>query len=392
MPAPENTTQNKPELPPGSKIVSPSAPAQEPPFTPTEVVESTKTVDVDKVLPSNTPAATPEPTPKAGEDKGQEQKTDKVEDKSSPSFEDFLKEMTGVDKLPDKKPAEKKVESAAPQIKPQYPEERDYSGLPDDYVPLFKNMSNAAFASLKPQIVEYLTLKKENEELKRAKPNGELPQSYYEHPQGFALSPDYQASFRDLTLCRQIYDHWFEQLQNVKQGKDWEDLNYDEKSGKYFKSEPKAAEPRAEAFLISTLSFAQDQMSKMQERTENLARTFQARHKEDVDQIKQYEKQYFSAYEDEKHPMRPTIQKVIEKLPPAYRNSPISKLFAYVVANNVQLRYMMDDMQSKLQGKAAVAQDKVKAGPNMNDINNVAPAKSSPSAPSFEDFRREMNS
>jgi len=53
--------------------------------------------------------------------------------------------------------------------------------------------------------------------------------------------------------------------------------------------------------------------------------------------IKQTEKQYFSAYEDEKHPYMPVVKNLLQSLPSEFRSSPLAPLVAKAGAGVIQL-------------------------------------------------------
>jgi len=67
---------------------------------------------------------------------------------------------------------------------------------------------------------------KELEELK-ARP----AQMLHEHPNSYVLNPDFQAAESTAQQASSEYQHYHNQLIQIKSGKAWHKLTYDEKTG-----------------------------------------------------------------------------------------------------------------------------------------------------------------
>lgn len=218
---------------------------------------------------------------------------------------------------------------------------RDYTGFEETESAFLKRMSNDAFAWVKPQLLERKNLAKvlsnkdaEIANLKSGK--AQLPDSYFEHPQGFVLAPEYNDAANQLQRSDYVMKHWQKQLVNIRQGGNWQDLNFDAK-GNAILSQPVKATAEAEASVLGYINWAANQMQDKQRAVLSIEQGFRNRHSEAANGIKQIEKQYFAAYEDEKHPYMPVVKNLLSSLPAEFRNSPLAPLVAKAGAGVIQL-------------------------------------------------------
>ncbi len=267
------------------------------------------------------------------------------------------------------------------------PSARDLTGLPDEMLPYFRKMSNDAFANLKPFVIEQLKMKGEYEKLKK----NSIPDQWYENPDAFILTPEFQYHSSRLETATAIHDHWKTQLDNIEEGKDWQDLDWDSTKKAYVRSEPKASTPRMKSTILQHMNHAAGLVNAEKAQLNNLQVSFKERVNSEVSAIRNIEAKYFKVYQDEKHPMRPVVDKVMEMVPPSFRKNPLASLFANVVANNVHLRLMLDDKQANIEKGAVKAADKKKVSPNLTALNTGSGASSSKdSEVTIEDFMKEM--
>lgn len=264
---------------------------------------------------------------------------------------------------------------------------RDLTGLPDEMLPYFRKMSNDAFANLKPFVIEQIKMKGEYEKLKK----NSIPDQWYENPDAFILTPEFQHHTSRLETATAIHDHWKTQLDNVEEGKDWQDLDWDSTKKAYVLSEPKASTPRMKSTILQHMNHAAGLVNTEKAQLNTIQTSFKERVNSEVSTIRNIEAKYFKVYQDEKHPMKPVVDKVMEMVPPSFKKNPLASLFANVVANNVHLRLMLDDKQANIEKGAVKAADKKKVSPNLNSLNTGSGASSSSgSEVTMEDFMKEM--
>lgn len=102
---------------------------------------------------------------------------------------------------------------------------RNYADFPEELHPVLKSLNNANFAKMAPRLKELYTeaqrAKQLETELGEARKG---PQFFYEHPEGYRLSPEYQQIEGQLTMCEFESEHWRNQLIAIKSGQPWTEL------------------------------------------------------------------------------------------------------------------------------------------------------------------------
>jgi hypothetical protein len=406
MPAPESTGNNLPA------------------FTPGEVQKASQSVNPDQVFQGKPvgndadvkPASTEQVEDIPGATKRED--TSEGKDLSKVSFDDF---QSVLDKHAEKqgeelKDNEKKIDTShkatEPDIKKQQqstqqateqrpgsdkersPDQRDYSGLPEEVVPLFKKMGRESFDRLKPMYLEHAELKKKIADVEKQARDGRLankiPDNWYEHEEAYALTPEFRQVSSDINEAASVIRHWQQQISNIRQGKDWEGLAWDTQNKRIVRTAPVAGTPEAEAAIIANLNHAQNQLVQFQNEARQIQQQFRGGYEGARNEVTELTKQFFGNYETEgeKHPMAQVVKNVFDKIPQAYRGHPLAKLVAYTAANNVQLRLILDDMQKKQGATERVTQTAKAAGPNMNDINGVTTGTGRKSDVAYDDFKR----
>lgn len=211
-----------------------------------------------------------------------------VEEGSKPAAKNE-EETESKDENKDKEATVAKVqESSATGTVDKKPQGRDYSGLDDNEKAIFQKMGNQSYNFLRPIYDKYKSqealLKQKDDELTQLKTKTadgqqqqQLPASYYEHPDAFILSQDFQALNNERNIATAIESHWEKQLELVEDGKDWQNLDFD-KDGKLVLSEPKAASGAGKVHIQKSLIMAQNQRAERDARLTELARTFRDRH------------------------------------------------------------------------------------------------------------------
>lgn len=259
-------------------------------------------------------------------------------------FNDFLK-VTDKPLVPDPTPKVevKKDDKVVPEVKPEVKVEgakleagktkvvttRDYSGLPDTMVPLFKTMSNDAFNALKPFYLESVATKAKYDEL-LAKPavqaNGKptLPDSYYEHPNAYTLTPEYAEAANNAQESQLVLEHWREQLDNVRAGATTYNGLSRNTQGQIVYTAPIKVDQRSQSHLESMFYNCNNQASQFAQALGAVKQSFITKHTEGLAELSKYEKEMFKVYEDPKHPALPIIADTLSKMHPAFRKNPLA--------------------------------------------------------------------
>jgi hypothetical protein len=286
-----------------------------------------------------------------------------------PTKKEEPKEETTVEAKPD---AEIKTNvEVKPEVKTQVTSNqkvaRDLTGFDENEQKLLKSMSNDAFSYIRPQLLEKKKLGEilaaKDRELAALKSGKQLlPDNYYEHPNAFVLTPEFNSASNNMQLSQFIHEHWKKQLVNIRQGKDWEDLAIT--NGRPIKTAGQKATAEAEGEILGLINSSAVQYNKYQNDMQGIMTGFTSRHKEAVEVVKQAEKQYFSAFDDDKHPYAPVAKNIMTNIPAEFRSSPLASVLAKSVAASV----MLNTSNTKLQAENAELKAKLaeieKTSPN----------------------------
>lgn len=171
---------------------------------------------------------------------------------------------------------------------------RDLSGIPDEDKPYFKAMSNEAFARMKALYEDYSRIRKEYEEIsKHAK---ELPKSWYEHPQAYMLTKEFQQAQQTYGEILSELKHWEQQYEKIVKGEPWDDLEVDEKGN--IVTVQKEPSPRASMAVLGYITETRRQLGEVRSKLANFQNEYSNRHKEVLSAIDYADKQFFPNYQD----------------------------------------------------------------------------------------------
>lgn len=333
-------------------------------------------------------------------------------------FADFLAAKEGaVNNAP--KP-EVKVESAKkPEVKQEVaikPAEdksknvqRDYSGFTEEETRALKGMSNEAFSYVKPRLLENKKLAetisgkdKEIANLKVGKQ--ELPASYYEHPEGYMFSPEYEEVAKQADVFSAVKQHWQQQLIRIHKGEKWTPLKGMDKNGNLIPDVPREGTIEDQVNVQSFLQNSNNKLMEMQGQKGRIQAEFKARHNQASEIVRGAIKQNFAAYEQPNHPMRPVLDSIRANLPKEFSGTPIYDLAVNSSAAAIQFGNLyrealgkITELEGKLKG--APLESKVKdvarsAGPTDGDASQSGVAKPGTGQEvevTFDDFEKAKN-
>lgn len=294
------------------------------------------------------------------------------------------------------KPAEVKSESGKPST-------RDFTGFTDQEAKLLRDMRNESYEFVAPQLrelkkVKEVIAKKDNEIATLRSGKTILPDTYYEHPQGFVLSPEFNGASNLLNIYSDVQTHWEAQLAAIRKGEKWKDINYNKATGSLEYGAEHEATAEDEAKVFGYLHHTINNVSQSQAKVWNLQNEFKARHTQAVETVRGAEKQYFGVFDDPNHPLQAMIKDITNMFPPEFRNNPVTSLAAKAVVTCISLQKQNKELiaskstVAKVEEKKAV--DKKLAGPTESDISGGgSPTKGSEvgDGVSYDDFLAVRN-
>lgn len=278
----------------------------------------------------------------------------KEEDDSGVDFMSFLAQKNKGDKV--QQVAEKKVETASAKTATEVtqtqqvqatPQARDLTGIDAAHHDHFKRMSNEAFAAMKSIYQERESLKAE---LTKAK-EGKLPDSYYEHPDAYVLTPEFAQKAQASDMAAKVFQHWRTQLQNVRGGADTYQTLSINAQGQLEASAPIKVDRGTDTQLAELHAWAHNQYMQAQADMNAYASVHKNNAANTKNWISQFESQAFNIFDKEPAYKAMVADTVKQVLPPALQHNPLAPMFAKAI---ITMR-MQAEMLNKA-GKPAQAQ------------------------------------
>ena len=246
------------------------------------------------------------------------------------------------------------------------------SDLDPDLAPVFKQMSNDAFNKLKPIVLAH---KKAQDELNARNARiaelekGRIPESYYEHPQGYVLSPEFIQASEEFNSAQRLHDHWKKQLVAVREGAaTYKDIAFNEQTNRY-ELVDRTADAIGESNILSQINAAQYAISEKQQAIRSMSTSYKARHGEVTNWVRTTESKLFPLFDAPEHKDKfdPVIQDTINKLPPAFQHSPLARMLAKSLVTNQHLSMILNSQTQAPKQAATISAEQQRAGPTAGD-------------------------
>lgn len=193
--------------------------------------------------------------------------------------------------------------------------------------------------------------------------NGQLPPSWYEHPEAYKLSPAYQERVKSIETLRSEYAHWREQLAKIENGEDW--VDYVQQGDKWV-AVTKPATTQAKIDVTAWMTNALNHISREEQQLGTLQQHFQSYHKNLIESVRNAEKQFFPDYlqQGEKHPSWSAVKATYEYLSKnGLGNDLLAPMVSMMYARLLEYRKALQALQTKYNAASSIAVDKQKAGP-----------------------------
>lgn len=233
-------------------------------------------------------------TPAPGEQEQEQEQEQEVPEELS--REDELLKMLGVGSKEKagttKAPANQTTATPASKVSSDSGK-RDYTGFDETEVKVLKRVPNESFNYFKQLINENKVLKAKAAEAPVA---AKVPGSVLDHEEGYVLSPEYKAAQKELAYAQALEEHWAKQYEAVRSGKDWQDLEQDEKGNIRLVS--RESSPAAEAAVARKLNQVSHAALQVQGKVQSVAQTFQQTRAQQLAAINQTAQRYFPMYEN----------------------------------------------------------------------------------------------
>lgn len=237
------------------------------------------------------------------------------------------------------------------EVKPDS-NQRDYSELDEQEIPLLKKMSNEAFEYVKPKLKQLKevqkTIAEKESEIKKLQ-EGRIPDSYYENPDAFVLTPEFQEVSANLSAAQTVTSHWKTQLNAIAEGADEVENLVLDQTGNLVPGPKMKVDNSTRDNIILKINEVQRFAYQYEVKKQSIAENYNKFHQENVNALRGFEQKFFPHFEDPKNTqLQALLKDTVSKMPPAFRNSPAMQTAAKALLMLNAAVKRVQDLESKL--------------------------------------------
>lgn len=276
-------------------------------------------------------------------------------------------------------------------VKPGRPG-RDFEGLDEEEISLFKSMSRQAYEKLYPlykstkgkDLSKLSELDKLQAELESAK-KANRPTAAYDHEEGYLLDRSYRQALVEQRTLNDVVSFYTKQLAAVRGGQKYHRLTQDDKGNIVVDPNPIDPSPMADAELTAALSQTQNALLQHGQKLEGIKSSFNGEYKTFRDNLTKVHDSLFGQYKDILEPL--AAKELKAHFPEFLHDRPEIKSLATALA---VLRYIANQNQTEQQQAAAANANATvarSAGPTARAITPAA-AAGTPTKTSDQEFNQ----
>lgn len=243
---------------------------------------------------------------------------------------------------------------------------RDYADIDPSDVPLFKGMSNEAYAKARDwykaarnQDTKYKELEGTYSKVKDLQ--------YYQHPEAYRLTEDYSKLEKSVSNSNTLANHWQQQLALIKEGKPFHDVVVGE-NGELSLGGQYQPSPQAEALVTRALQKSTMDASQAQAKLEAYKGDYSARHKNFDTTLGKIEQDLLGEVRTNPEFVKLEQQVLNSMIPPELRGSRQYQLMAGMGAFIQAMAKEINKLKAQVAGKNKLA----------NVIKNQGPGEGAP--------------
>jgi hypothetical protein len=267
----------------------------------------------------------------------------------------------------DNKGENRENSDTAGDIKPR----RDYTGFSEQETKLLKQVPNKVFAELAPylknlntQITAAKADKAQVAELTKQLEGKSLPQNWYDHPQAYLLSPEYNTVNQQFRRAQAEEGALRQALSKIKAKQGFTVINgWDDKTGQPIYSEEYEPDDTAEGAIFGMLSEASAKKISLGNQGKQIAENFKSKHQAIAQNFSSEVDKHINNMAPDHRPTEDQIKMYLDSIPDAWKGHPQSKDAGKMFGIILNLGKALNALHSKQQVKAAANNDKKLAGP-----------------------------
>lgn len=219
-----------------------------------------------------------------------------------------------------------------------------------------------------------------------------LPESYYDNPNAFILSPEFGKIQYNAQLSKQVEEHWTEQLRKFKKGENWTPLTNDPKTGELLFDDEREYNADDEVYILRQLNGANQQVVKFNSELERFVGGFQESHKSYISKIRQVEKEMLPVFENKESVEYKTYEAIKPKVEAwgIRKDNPAFEMLTKAVALNLVFRDALLGILQQQQQTKSLKEEQVKAGPTASSFSGGGSANNELNKPKISDFNKVL--
>ena len=173
-------------------------------------------------------------------------------------------------------------------------EPRNYDDCDESERPLFKQMSNAAFEKDAKNKRELSEARAQLDELNKQDSGVKMPENMHEHPEAYTLSHEYREAATNYSKAQSEFNHWKQQLINVRNGEAWQGIEGYDQNGQMVASK-QAYQPTqsSEIDIESALQEAKNFMNQFGQQAAHIQQNYSDIYKNANTMLADEQKKYF---------------------------------------------------------------------------------------------------
>lgn len=266
-------------------------------------------------------------------------------------------------------PAAAQNDPLAAAAKSKHPP-RKLDGIDPEDIDLFNQMSRPAYEKLYKVYTEHKAAQQKLAELEQAQ---QKPGRYYDHPDAYRLSEEYQQLEQLSSQVSAVKNFWTDQLAKIEAGEPYQTLTRNQQ-GQLVPSAPIDPTPQARAQIISKLTQADVDLNTLAQQTRQFQNDYRAQYSQHETGLKSVFERMFGKHVEI---LKPIATKELETFPQYFRNTPEANLLSHGLA---AMRMLSDAISERDKTIAALQAGKKIASANGPAVADLQTGPSSPAS------------
>lgn len=265
----------------------------------------------------------------------------------------------------DETETEDEAEDTQQPQQPTAKAKRNYDEFDPEDRAYLRRLHNAQYEQATARLRSLYAIREEKKQLEQAlakAKEGGLPDSWYENPNAYRLSPEYAQAENTLAESRMLAEHWQEQLINIENGQPWTTVSRGP-NGQLTLGETRQPDAQSKIQVMAAMNEAQQWSLQHQSKLQNIQQSFGSRYQQAFETVKKGTEQQLNRLPENLRPSPEQLKVFEDALPNEFKKHPMTYLSSHmygVAANAIKL---LKQYQEKEKRAKVNKSDEQKAGP-----------------------------